>query len=144
MTWESYVRGRMGLGDEAVRFSDLYATDLGCDALPATKGWGLGPGFFGVGGQGFKDDDGFLRFGFDASSRFPDGNHSLARHLIKKLMPAALDGDDTMEEVFNGSLHYDRFDRAGDPRPAPSGSRPDPGPGPPGNAGSPGRRRSSR
>jgi spermidine dehydrogenase len=118
MTWESYIRDRMGLGDEAVRFSNLYATDLGglgCDALPATKGWGLGPGFFGVGGEGCVDDDGFLRCGYEAPYRFPDGNHSLARHLIKKLMPEALEGEDTMEGVFNGSLHYDRLDRPDSP-----------------------------
>jgi len=114
MTWESYVRDRMGLGDDAVRFSDLYATDLGglgTDALPALKGWEFGPGFFGVGGVGFWDDDGFMRYGYDPVYRFPDGNRSLARHLIKKLLPDALAGEDTMEGVFGGRLRYDRFDR---------------------------------
>jgi spermidine dehydrogenase len=113
MTWESYLRDRMGLGDEAVRFSDIYATDLGglgCDALPATYGWELGPGFFGLGGDGFEDDHGFLRYGYNPIHRFPDGNHTLARLLLKKLLPEALEGDDTMAGVFNARIRHDRFD----------------------------------
>ena len=113
MRWESYIRDEMGLGDLAVLFSNLYATDLGglgCDALSALTGYEVGPGFFGVGGEGFYDDGRMLRYGYEPVYRFPDGNRSLARHLIKKLLPHALDGADTMEGVFTGRLRYDRFD----------------------------------
>jgi len=115
MSWETYIREKMGLGDLAVLFSNLYATDLGglgCDALSALSGYGLGPGFFGVGGDGFYDDGGMLRYGYEPIYRFPDGNRSLARHLVKKLLPDALEGEDTMEGVFNGELRYERFDVA--------------------------------
>ncbi len=116
MTWEEYIRDKMGLGDNAVRFSDIYATDLGglgCDGLAGTYGWELGPGFFGVHGEGFYDDNGFMRYGYQPIHRFPDGNHSVARHLLKKLTPNAIDGPDTVEGVFDGQIHPDRFDTAG-------------------------------
>jgi spermidine dehydrogenase len=113
MTWESYIRDKMGLGDEAVRFSNLYATDLGglgCDALPATYGYELGPGFIGVGGEGFYEEGGMQHYGYSPIYRYPDGNHSVARHLLKKILPETLDGPDTMEGVFNATIHPERFD----------------------------------
>jgi spermidine dehydrogenase len=113
MTWESYIRDKMRLGDTAVLFSDLYATDLaglGCDALPATYGHEVGPGFFGVGGDGFYDDDGMLRYSYEPIHRFPDGNRSVARQLLKKIIPDAITGEDSMEGVFNGKVLYHRLD----------------------------------
>ena len=115
MTWESYIRDKMGLSDTAVHFSDIYATDLGglgCDALPATHGYSNGPGFFGVGGEGFHDDEGMLRYSYDPIYRFPDGNRSVARQLVKKILPDAITGEDSMEGVFNGEVLYDRLDTA--------------------------------
>jgi len=115
MTWESYIRTKMGLGDTAVTFSDIYATDLaglGCDGLAASYGHAIGPGFFGVGGEGFYDDGGQLRYAYEPVHRFPDGNRSVARHLVKKLVPDAISGEDSMEGVFNGELRYERLDRA--------------------------------
>ena len=114
MSWEAYLRETLGLGDEAVRFSNLYATDLvglGCDALSALHGYRVGPGFFGVGGEGFYDDGGLLRYGYEPRYRYPDGNHSVARHLLKKLLPDALSGEDSMEGVFNAEVRPERFDR---------------------------------
>ena len=84
MTWESYIRDKMGLGDAAVHFSNIYATDLGglgCDALPATHGYADGPGFFGVGGEGFYEEEGELWYSYEPLYRFPDGNRSVARQL---------------------------------------------------------------
>ena len=114
MTWERYIRDKMGLGDTAVLFSNIYATDLaglGVDALPAAYGYEVGPGFFGVGGDGFYDDGGLLRYSYTPIYRFPDGNHSVARKLLKQLIPDALTGEDTLEGVFNGDVRYDRLDR---------------------------------
>jgi spermidine dehydrogenase len=51
MSWERFVREKMGLGEEALRFVDLYATDLiglGSDAASALEGYAIGPGFFGM------------------------------------------------------------------------------------------------
>ncbi|HTE56222.1 MAG TPA: FAD-dependent oxidoreductase [Kofleriaceae bacterium] len=115
MSWEHFIREVMGLGDQALRFADLYAADLvglGCDAISALKGFWYGPGFFGMGGTGFREKDGIIQYAYDASYRYPDGNHTVARHFLKKLLPGSIEGEDTMEGVFNGQIRTDRFDLA--------------------------------
>ncbi len=90
MSWETFVREKMQLGDDAVRFVDLYSTDLiglGCDAASALEGFAIGPGFFGMGGEGFYEESGMLKYGYQPVNRFPDGNHTVARQLLKGLLP---------------------------------------------------------
>jgi spermidine dehydrogenase len=118
MSWERFVREKMGLGDDALRFVNLYATDLiglGCDAAHALEGYNVGPGFFGMGGEGFYEEDGLLRYGYRPVNRYPDGNHTIARHLLKGIVPDAVTGPDTMEGVFNSRLRYDELDREKSP-----------------------------
>jgi spermidine dehydrogenase len=115
MSWETFVREKMRLGDDAVRFVDLYATDLiglGCDAASALEGFAIGPGFFGMGGEGFYEEAGMLRYGYQPVNRYPDGNHTVARQLLKGILPAALTGENTMEGVFNGELRPEELDRS--------------------------------
>ena len=114
MSWEGFIRDVMKLGDDVLPFADLYAADLvglGCDAVSAQKGFDYGPGFFGMGGTGFRDKGGIIQYAYDPSFRYPDGNHTVARHLLKKLLPAAIEGEDTMEGVFNGCVRRDQLDR---------------------------------
>ena len=114
-TWEQFIREVMGLGDNAVRFANLYSTDLvglGCDAVSALDGFEIGPGFSGMGGPGFVDRNGIPRYGYRPVHRFPDGNHTIARHLLKKILPAAVPGEDTMEGIFNSRVRYDQLDRS--------------------------------
>ncbi|HSF15161.1 MAG TPA: FAD-dependent oxidoreductase [Vicinamibacteria bacterium] len=116
MSWESFIREKMGLSDDAVRFANLYATDLiglGADAASALDAFEVGPGFYGMGGEGFHEVDGILRYAYEPIHRYPDGNHTIARHLLKALLPQALSGPDGMEGVFNARVHYGRFDREG-------------------------------
>jgi len=114
MSWEQFIREKMGLGDEAVRFANLYATDLvglGCDAVSALAGYEVGPGFSGMGGEGFVEIDGMFKYAYDPTSRFPDGNHTIARHLLKAILPDAVPGGSSMEEVFNSIVDYSVFDK---------------------------------
>jgi spermidine dehydrogenase len=114
ISWETFIRHYMKLGDEAVRFANLYATDLlglGCDAVSALDGFAVGPGFAGMGGKGFFEEKGILRYAYEPVHRYPDGNHTIARHLLKKLIPQAVTGKDSMEGVFNSTIHYGVFDR---------------------------------
>jgi len=114
MSWEKFIREKMGLGDDAVRFANLYATDLvglGCDAVSALSGYEVGPGFAGMGGEGFQEVDGILRYAYDPKSRFPDGNHTIARRLLQAILPEAVPGGNTMEEVFNSTVDYSSFDK---------------------------------
>lgn len=114
MSWEKFVREKMGLGDDAVRFVDLYSTDLiglGCDAASALEGYAIGPGFFGMGGEGFYEEGGMLKYGYRPVNRYPDGNHTVARQLLKGILPNAITGENTMEGVFNGEPRYEELDR---------------------------------
>jgi spermidine dehydrogenase len=115
MSWERFVREKMGLGDDAVRFIDLYSTDLiglGCDAASALEGYALGPGFFGMGGEGFYEEGGMLKYGYRPVNRYPDGNYTVALQLLKGILPGAISGENTMEGVFNGELRAEELDRA--------------------------------
>jgi spermidine dehydrogenase len=115
MSWETFVREKMRLGDDAVRFVDLYSTDLiglGCDAASALEGFAIGPGFFGMGGEGFYEEGGMLRYGYQPVNRYPDGNHTLVRQLLKGILPGALTGENTMEGVFNAELREEELDRS--------------------------------
>lgn len=114
MSWERFVREKMGLGEDALRFVNLYATDLiglGADAASALHGFEVGPGFYGMGGEGFYEEDGILRYAYQPLNRYPDGNHTIARHFLKGILPEAITGPDTMEGVFNSRVRYGVFDR---------------------------------
>jgi len=114
MSWERFVREKMGLGDDAVRFVDLYSTDLiglGCDAASALEGYAIGPGFFGMGGEGFYEEGGMLKYAYQPVNRYPDGNHTVARQLLKGILPGAISGENTMEGVFNGEPRDAELDR---------------------------------
>jgi spermidine dehydrogenase len=56
-----------------------------------------------------------LEEGFRESSytfHFPDGNASIARLLVNRLIPAALPGKQTMETIVQAPISYDRLDEA--------------------------------
>jgi spermidine dehydrogenase len=95
------------------RLIDLYGT--GIEAIPAQDAWGLGmPGFSGLKlqpapGSGMgrhaqrsKENDGTY-------FHFPDGNASLARLLVRKLIPAAVSGS-TAEDIVTAQVQYDKLD----------------------------------
>jgi len=114
MSWEKFIREKMKLGDHAVRFANLYATDLiglGCDAVSALSAHEVGPGFAGMGGEGFYEEDGMLKYFYHPEARFPDGNHTIARLLLHHVLPAAMAKAKTVEEVFNATVNFGAFDR---------------------------------
>jgi len=118
MSWETFIREGMGLGDETVRFANLYAPDLiglGCDAVSAASAYHIGPGFFGMGGEGFYDVGGMLQYAYEPIHRFPDGNHTMARLLLKEILSETMPGAKTMEEVFNARLDYGTLDKKESP-----------------------------
>lgn len=96
---------------------------VGGDAVPALFGWVQGyPGFSGVnlgdvpadlfadlpGGQHGRQREG------DKSIHFPDGNATLARLLIAKLVPEATAGR-TQEDMGTAVIDYGALDRPGAP-----------------------------
>ena len=96
---------------------DLFG--VGIDAVAAQDAFGLGfPGFQGMGldagspGPGQNHDTiphpGAPEYYF----HFPDGSASVARLLVRRLIPAAIPGS-TMDDVVTAKADYARLDRAG-------------------------------
>src|SRR5205823_3480708 len=84
---------------------------LGCDSVPA---WDLRdhgyPGFAGLGlpSTGGGRSEPYIY-------HFPDGNASLARLLVRALIPDVAAGS-TMDDVVLAGFDYDKLDRAGNTR----------------------------
>ncbi len=87
------------------RTLDYFA--LGCDAVPAYEAMETGyPGFAGLGLKGHAEDsEPYIH-------HFPDGNASLARLLVRALVPGVAPGD-TMDDVVLARFDYGKLDRAG-------------------------------
>jgi spermidine dehydrogenase len=89
---------------------------IGADALPAWMAWIDGyPGFTGM-DLGYDEEDGEDEYGEDEyigrGFYFPDGNASVARLLVRKLVPGIAPGN-TMEDVVTAPFDYSRLDQAG-------------------------------
>jgi spermidine dehydrogenase len=93
---------------------------VGIDAVPAQDAWGLGfPGFQGMqlepgAGPGQNYDAIRHPEAEDYFFHFPDGNASVARLLVRRLIPDAIPGT-SMDDVVTAQADYDRLDRAGAP-----------------------------
>jgi spermidine dehydrogenase len=78
---------------------------LGIDAVPAQDAWGLGfPGFQGMNldpkpGKGQNHDAIRTEEGERYFYHFPDGNSSIARLLVRRLIPGAVAGRDAIDIV---------------------------------------------
>ncbi len=102
-----------------VRTHDLFG--VGIDGVTALDCWGIGfPGFTGL----RLAPGGYKRMGFTAlgaatpgqapyTFHFPDGNASIARLLVRKLVPGAIDGA-TVNDIVTAHADYRRLDRAGE------------------------------
>jgi spermidine dehydrogenase len=93
---------------------------VGIDAEPALDCWALGlPGFQGLQLEpGAAPHMSYSAAGYanGGSDRFhfPDGNASIARLLVRSLIPAAIHGD-SVEDVVTAAVHYERLDANSSP-----------------------------
>ena len=94
---------------------------VGIEAVPAQDAWGIGlPGFDGLKlapspGPGMGRDA--IRWSQEARDyffHFPDGNASIARLLVRHLIPAAVPGN-TADDVVTAQVDYSQLDRAETP-----------------------------
>jgi len=89
---------------------------VGIDAEPALDCWALGfPGFQGMGLQpGAAPHMSYSAAGYATGGsyrfHFPDGNASIARLLVRALIPEAVPGH-TAEDVVTAQVDYSRLDR---------------------------------
>ena len=91
----------------------------GIDAISALDLWGMGyPGFMGLklkpGGPSLKHM-GYTAAGFSTNKgsdtfHFPDGNASIARLLVRSLVPGAISGRDA-RDIVTAKADYSRLDR---------------------------------
>jgi spermidine dehydrogenase len=102
------------------RTHGLYG--VGIDAVSALDCWGIGlPGF-----QGLQLEPGpYPRMGFTAKGfatprkdeyffHFPDGNASIARMLVRSLVPDSISGH-TAEDIVTAKMNYGKLDQNGSP-----------------------------
>jgi len=94
---------------------------VGIDAISALDAWGLEmPGFKGlrlpqgsIPGMGYTPA-GFADTGGSVFLHFPDGNASVARALVRTLVPSAVPGS-TIEDLVTARVDYRLLDREGAP-----------------------------
>ena len=97
------------------RAHSLYG--VGIDAIPAQDAWGLGfPGFDGMNldpqpGPGMNHDAIYSEEADNYFFHFPDGNATIARLLVRKLIPDAIPGQNS-EDIVLAKAKYIKLDVA--------------------------------
>ncbi|MCP5093093.1 MAG: NAD(P)/FAD-dependent oxidoreductase, partial [Gammaproteobacteria bacterium] len=98
-SWRDYLEKFAGLGEEVLAFVQKWSHGvwaIGADALPAWMAWNEGyPGFAGM-DLGQNDEDGGEDDG--RNYYFPDGNASIARLLVRNLIPTVAPGS-SVEDI---------------------------------------------
>ena len=117
MTYEDLLVRQLGLDRAVARYADPIlagaAGGLGSDVISAQcaaqiglPGTANGPGGR-VSSHKLADTLGFI-------SSFPGGNDGIMRHVLKKLVPDAIDGEG-FAGVLNGRIRFDALDRPANP-----------------------------
>jgi spermidine dehydrogenase len=118
ISYAEYLTKYCGLLPEALPFFQTFTHDLFCigiEAVPAMACYEAGDdyesftyaGFQGVGLPAAGKEEPYI-------FHFPDGNASIARLLVRALLPDALPGA-TMEDVMTAKADYSKLDQAGAP-----------------------------
>jgi len=108
MSYQDYLLNIAKMSADALPFFQGrgWRNNKRVDTLPALEGAQHGgAGFDGLGlglGESFNEDSYFFHF--------PDGNASIARLLVGRLIPPALPGSPSMESVVRAPLAYERLD----------------------------------
>lgn len=120
ISYRDYLIKMVKVGPEALAFYQ-HATDgewgVGIDAVPALDAWGFGySGFEGLKLEpGAAPRMGYTAAGYSADGgsetfHFPDGNATIARLLVRDLIPAAMPGKDCID-VVSAKADYSQLDR---------------------------------
>jgi spermidine dehydrogenase len=120
ISYAKYLGEVVGVSEEAVKMFQATPHPLfgvGIDAVSAQDAWGLGmPGFFGLKldptpGKGMNRDTIRNEEAEKYFFHFPDGNASIARLLVRKLLPAAIPGNSAADVVL-AKADYSKLDDA--------------------------------
>ena len=123
VSYTNFLKDTVGVHDDVVKIYQALPHGLfgvGIDAVAAQDAWGLGlPGFDGMklepgAGKGMNRDcipnEEAEKYFF----HFPDGNASIARMLVRKLIPEAIPGSSSSDIVL-AKANYAKLDAAGSP-----------------------------
>ena len=123
MSYGSYLKDVAGVHDDVVKMYQALPQPLfgvGIDAVSAQDAWGLGlPGFDGLQleptpGKGMNRDAIPNQEAEKYFFHFPDGNASIARLLVRKLIPEAIPGNSSTDIVL-ARANYARLDQSSSP-----------------------------
>jgi spermidine dehydrogenase len=111
-SYRDYLTKICGMSEQVANFFQNRTHDfhgVGCDAVAASDAKGDGyPGFAGLGlpkeGVNPYRDEPYIY-------HFPDGNASLARLLVRALIPGSVSGH-TMEDIVTARVDYSALDRS--------------------------------
>jgi spermidine dehydrogenase len=119
MSYTKYLTGTVGMSDEIVKLFQALPHGLfgvGIDAVSAQDAWGLGYwGFSGLNldpkpGKGMNRDAIPNEEAEKYFFHFPDGNASIARLLVRNLIPAAIPGSSATDVVV-AKADYSKLDQ---------------------------------
>jgi len=124
ISYEAFLRDLVGVEPAVLHYYNARTKGewgVGTDAVAAIDCWGFGlPGFQGMNlakgsiermgptPAGYEDTGGSLFF------HFPDGNATIARLLVRDLIPAAVPGNG-FDDVITAKVDYAKLDRRGVP-----------------------------
>ena len=123
ISYASFLKDVAGVHEDIVKVFQAFPHGLfgvGIDAVAAQDAWGFGlPGFSGLKldpapGKGMNRDAIPNEEAEKYFFHFPDGNASIARLLVRKLIPAAIPGT-TWTDVVTAKANYAKLDEAGSP-----------------------------
>jgi spermidine dehydrogenase len=121
MSYAQFLTDLVGVSPEVIKLFQAEphtSFGLGIDAVPAQDGWGLGyPGFQGMNldpapGQGQNRDSVSSEEASNYFFHFPDGNASIARLIVRQLIPDAIPGS-SATDVVTARARYAKLDDAG-------------------------------
>jgi len=121
VSYASYLKDVVGMHLDVVKLFQAMPHPLygvGIDAVPAQDAWGFSmPGFAGLNldpapGRGMNRDSIPNEEAEKYFFHFPDGNASIARLLVRKLIPGAIPGS-SWTDVVKSKANYARLDESG-------------------------------
>jgi spermidine dehydrogenase len=111
MSYQTYLRDHVRISDTAISYfaGDGYRNNKRVDTCPAFEAWQEGrlPGFAGM------KVDGVPTFRSDYEAHFPDGNATIARLLVNRLVSAAVPGTHDMKSIVTANVDYSKLDQPG-------------------------------
>jgi spermidine dehydrogenase len=124
MSYEAFLRDVVHVEPSVLNFyhaRTMGEWGVGTDAVSALDCWGIGlPGFDGMKlAKGSIARMGFTPAGYEDTGgslklHFPDGNATIARLLVRNLIPRAVPGT-TVEDVVTAKVNYAELDRDATP-----------------------------